>query len=115
MSLFHRRPTPAWAWQFLNEPRATWPSWVTEYIVSTQMGTEKIGLSVVQTLLVPTRNGTQTAQRGDWLVLENYAESADGKPVGGQITLVRGQDFNNLFEPAPVPQDPGAAAEAGVA
>jgi hypothetical protein len=99
MTTHRRKPTPAIAWKFENQRKVDWPSWVTDYEVSTVMGAGKIGLSSVGTLIVPTQNTYGTpGLSGDYLVWEGYAEDASGKLVGGSITLVKGQDFPLRYE-----------------
>jgi hypothetical protein len=108
MTTYRRKPTPAIVWRFEGQPRASWPSWVADHEVSTNMGAAKIGMSGVGTLLVPVKNGnTVTGQSGDYVVLESYITTGEGKLTGGTLTLVRAQDFPVLFEEAP--EEPAAA------
>jgi hypothetical protein len=110
MTEFRRRPIPVLVWRYNRQPQTTWPAWVRDYRVSTSMGVEQIGISGVGSLLVPTRGGTHTGNRGDSLVLENYQIGEDGAISGGRLQLVRAQEFDLLFEQAP--EEAPAAAEA---
>lgn len=110
MTTYRRKPTPALVWRFEGQPRASWPTWVADYEVSTNMGAAKIGLSGVGTLLVPVKNGNSaTGQHGDYIVLESHVTTGDGKITNGNLSLVKAQDFPILFEEAP---EETAAAEA---
>ncbi len=100
MTIYHRKPTEAQAWQFQRQPKAEWPAFVTEYEVLTNMGPQRPGLSGVGTLLLPVRSAVNlTANPGDWVVKEN-----------GVLTVMRPAEFEALFEAFGVSQVETAAA-----
>lgn len=86
---YTRLPTPALAWKYDKQPQPDWPEWVRTYEIATPVGLQRIGAGP-GILLVPTKGGTTiNVPAGDFVVLEGKA-----------LSIVKGGDFPNMFQPA---------------